>query len=191
MSGRNRRYLISMLGLVVILILLVAFRSLLAAYVLTPLVLFAQTVWKMVASVHQSVYWTILVVFCFLLTIRLIPPRENRSTRSAYRYNYKPPNKFEAWRTSMLDARSDANAKEYLRNSLDELVLSLSESQPRTPLPPAVRRYLDYQPANRNFISSLLPKMFRKKDEIFDDDNPPIDELLRWMEIELEINDEE
>ena len=38
----------------------------------------------------------------------------------------------------------------------------------------------------------LIPKRLRRKDEnYFDEDHPPIDALLRWMEKELEINDEE
>lgn len=195
---RNNKYLFSLLLLTVVLILIFSFRSFLGQYVLTPLTLLAQTAWQMISSVHQNVYWTVLVIFCFLLAKFIIPSNKEKQPSSAYRYDYKPPDQYIIWRKNFEDSALGEKEKEFLRQSLYDLYITLVSNQGKDTLPveqlsmpPAVKQYLFNPQKEKNLLLRLMPWWLRKQtSKYFYRDNTSIDDLLKWMEKELEINDE-
>ena len=194
--------------------LLIGFRSFLMDNIVQPVALLFWAVWRVISSVDQYVYWFALIVFCAIFFIRLIPSEKDNSTNPRYDQIYKPPNRVEYWQILIDESMLGKNKSEYLRNRIKDLVItSVSQvEQPATTevdeiiatgipsLSPAARQYL-VPPDAKNGKSSkknqknsviFVPKWLRKWQRKFiHQNNVVLDEILNWMEIELEIKDEQ
>jgi hypothetical protein len=161
--------------------------------------------------VDQNIYWIILIVFCAILVFRLIPAGNSKSPSSAYNDTYKSLNRVEYWQTLISDAafgkKESANLREDLQQLLIASIAQAEQSDSTEPreftakdkvsLSPAAQRYL-YPPSGKSGklpenlqlnITFLVPKWLRKRARMYlNQDNIVIDEILRWMETELEIN---
>jgi hypothetical protein len=191
----------------------VSFRSSLMNYIIEPIALLFWAVWRIISSVDQNLYWIALIVICAILVIRLIPSEKDSPPSPTYIYTYKPPNRVEYWQTIIDESRLGKHKSEYLRNRIKELTMTVISQveQPATTeldeivaagipsLPPEARQYL-FPSNGEDGISSMkdqlnhnvfLPRWLRKwRRKYIHQNNATMDEVLTWMETELEINNE-
>jgi hypothetical protein len=191
----------------------VSFRSSLMNYIIEPIALLFWAVWRIISSVDQNLYWIALIVICAILVIRLIPSEKDSPPSPTYIYTYKPPNRVEYWQTIIDESRLGKHKSEYLRNRIKELTMTVISQveQPATTeldeivaagipsLPPEARQYL-FPSNGEDGISSIkdqlshnvfLPRWLRKwRRKYIHQNNATMDEVLTWMETELEINNE-
>ncbi len=189
--------------------LIIGFRSFFMSYIINPIVLGFWMVWRTLSSLDQAIYWTALIIFCVLLFLRLIFYRQDKRPNLAYSYSYRAPNWVDYWRTLIDDALIGEYESEPLRESLSEVVIKII-TQVEKPenmstdefikegtmsLPPAVQEYLFPQSGeHKTFLSQLRNKLFTsrwvwwRKRKYIHEQNALMDEILKWMEAELEIN---
>lgn len=188
------------------------FRTFLIMNVFEPIAVLFWAAWRIVSSVHQNIYWTILIVICLILMIRVIPFRKNASG-PAYGDEHPLPNRVEDWLRLMKNASLGMDETDYLRDSLKRLLISIDQldgfhtMKPDETamleaglLPETVHRFLFPAKGIRNMFSgdhrlqvlSLTPKWFRRwASKVFQIDNPAIEETLAWMESLMEINNDQ
>jgi len=208
---RIKKYVLPFLILFLLVSLIVIFRSFLMAYIFEPVALLCWVVWRIVSGVDQNIYWIVLIVICIILVIRLIFYKNDKPPNSAYNYTYKPLNRVEYWQTIIMDSDLGKNESEYLRDRLKELLIIVITQGERSDsadtaeiigngnasLPLAAHRYLFPSRGEhgmfslnqqRNFMF-LVPRWLRGwTRKFFHQDHSLVDEILKWMETELEIN---
>ena len=209
----NKQFALPILITVLLVILIVSFRSFLLTNIIEPIALLFWAFWRIITSVNQHVYWMALIVLCSMLFLRLFPSGDNKSSRSAYNDRGKSLNRVEHWQTLMKDSVLGNDKSRRLHDSLKDLLISIvaqgEEGDPieleefvakgKVPLSLATQQYL-YPPVERHGkfhlnqkinIMSLAPRWLRKwRGKFVHQDYTSIDEILRWMETELEIDDE-
>ena len=191
----------------------IGFRSFLLNYIIEPIALLFWAVWRIISSVDQNLYWIALIVICAILVIRLIPSEKDGPPSPSYIYTYKPPNRVEYWQTAIDESNLGKHKSEYLRNRIKELTMTvisqveqLATTEPEeivaagiSSLPPEARQYL-FPPNRQDGTSSIkerlnynafVPRWLRRwRRKYFHQDNAMLDEVLTWMETELEIDHE-
>lgn len=190
----------------------VIFRTFLITNIFEPIAMLFWAAWRILSSVHQNIYWIILVLICSIPVIRLIPFRRYTSG-SAYREAYSPIDRVEDWLRLMKNAPLGMAETEYLRDGLKRLLISAQQlerfpsmkaDQMAVPeavsLPLVVRRFL-FPAKEKDKMSSgdfrlqllfLTPKWFRRwAGKPFQIDNPAIEETLTWMESLMEISNDQ
>ena len=191
----------------------VSFRSFLMNYIIKPIALLFWAVWRILSSVNQNLYWIALIVICAILVIRLIPSEKEGPPSPSYLFTYKPPNRVEYWQTIIDESSLGKHKSEYLRNRIKELTMTVISQveQPATTeldeivaagipsLPPEARKYL-FPPNREDGTSStkerlnynaFVPRWLRRwRRKYFHQNNAMLDEVLTWMETELEIDHE-
>jgi hypothetical protein len=212
--SNSKQFALPILILILLVGLMVSFRSFLLTYIVEPVALLFWALWRVIASVDQHIYWFALIVFCSILVLRLLPTENDSSSGSAYNDREKSLNRVEHWQTLIKDAVWGNEESRLLSDNLKDLLISIGaqdeQSEPieleeifmkgEKSLPLAVQQYL-FSPVDRGgkfFIIQkinlmfLTPRWIRKWiSKFIYQDYTLIDETLRWMEIELEINDEE
>lgn len=208
---RIKKYVLPFLILFLLVSLIVIFRSFLMAYIFEPVALLCWVVWRIVSGVDQNIYWIVLIVICIILVIRLIFYKNDKPPNSAYNYTYKPLNRVEYWQTIIMDSDLGKNESEYLQDSMKELLITVTTQVERSDptdseemivkgsasLPLAAQEYLfpsrrkhgrfsiHHQPNIKFLVPTWLRRWTRK---FIHQDHSLVDEILRWMETELEIN---
>lgn len=187
--------------------LAIYFHSFLITNIFEPIAVLFWAVWRIIASVHQNTYWTILVLLCFILLIRVLPFRRN-SSDPAYHPEHSSPNRVEEWLRLMKNAVSGNDETEYLRDSLKRLLISVHQAEQihslrvdetmmreSASLPVVVRGFLFSTKAKQSFrlrLLLLLPKWLRSSaSKVFQINSIPIEETLTWMESMMEINNDQ
>jgi len=207
---RFKENLLPFLILLLLVSLVVIFRSVLMAYIIEPVVLLSWLVWQILSGIDQNIYWIVLIVFCTILVIRIIFSGRQKSPISAYDFTYNPLNRVEYWQTLMIEADLGKNESEYLRHNMKELLISVITQVERSDsmdseemvakgsasLPLTAHRYL-FPPRRKNEMFSiyhqqnfmfLVPRRLRMYARKFmHQDHSMVDEILRWMETEMEI----
>lgn len=194
--------------LMLLVILVASFRSFFMVTIIEPIAIVFWAAWRMVASVDQNVYWLVLILACSILVIRLIPTGNDRHLNQAYRDPSRPSPRVEHWRTLIMDAmieneKADAlhdQLKKLLAATLSERVGSGSLSAEtivvtgKTPLSHEAYRFLFSTAGNehpfwkRINIMVFLPGFLRRWATKFSAwDTHAVDEILSWMETEMEI----
>lgn len=209
--NKTKKSLYLLLILLLLAGLVIVFRSFLMATIIEPVALLIWLGWRIVSSVDQDTYWIILIVISTLLVVRLLAYSKDEPSISAYNDLYRPPSRLELWKGLIENSVLGRNENEQLRSSLKELSIKviardgLPESiraedfikERKGSLPPAVQQNLFDTSANsRNGLTNgwlsrtitLLPWFRNHRKEIMPQDYRMIDEVLTWMETELEIN---
>jgi len=193
--------------------LIVSFRSFLLANLIEPFALLLWALWQVVSSVDQHIYWIVLIAICSILVIRIFPSTNESSREAAYNHRDRPLSRVDYWQSLIKNATlgNDGNQRlhDNLKNLLTTVVTQDGQPEPtqleegiakgKTPLPPTVKSFLF--PPNRTRkkfpigwqlnLPFLGPRWLRRwANKFIHQDYTMIDETLRWMEIELEINDE-
>jgi hypothetical protein len=210
---RFKKYIAPFAILVLLVSLIIIYRSLLMVYVIEPVAVLFWIIWRAVTSVDQKLYWIILILFCAILLIRFITSEKDTAPSSAYNYTHNSPHRVEYWQTILEDAGLGKNESEYLHDRLEKLFLAVVaqteradsagsgeiNAEEKISLSPAAQQYL-FPPmpkvgrpstSRRLNIMFLLPRWLRKRARKFiHQDNTLINEILTWMETELEIHNE-
>jgi hypothetical protein len=191
----------------------IGFRSFLMNYIIEPIALLFWAVWRIISSVDQNLYWIALIVICAILVLRMIPSEKDSPPSPSYLYTYKPPNRVEYWQTIIDESKLGKHKSEYLRNRIKELMMTVISQveQPATTeldeivaagipsLPPEAREYLfpsNGEDGTSSIKDQLNPNVFlprwlrRWRSKYIHQNNAMLDEVLTWMETELEIDNE-
>lgn len=207
---RSNKYLLIFLILVIFAGLVLGFRSFLMTFIIEPIALLLWAAWRLVIGVDQQIYWVLLIFLCSIYVISLVPARTDYSPRGLNINPEKVLNRRDYWQTLINDASFGKNEKECLQQNLTKLliaVISLGEQYTfedlekikttgQETLPPEVRKFLNQRPINQNNASlrkqpeskSFFTRWFRRWVRKFiQQDTTEIDEILQWMETELEI----
>lgn len=200
-----RKYLLPLLILLILVGLAIGFRDFFFAYVIQPVALLFWAAWRIALSIDQRVYWTLVLVFCVLLAINFLLSRNDDTPRSAFNEKRQVLNRIEYWQSLMSESSLGKQESEQLRESLKTLLDTVANSEAinsegilsewREPLSFEAKDYLfppQKKPNNlRVSILELLPGWFRKAVGNFTHrDEAVIDEILHWMEMEMEIDNE-
>ena len=212
--SNSKQFALPILILILLVGFMVSFRSFLLTYIVEPVALLFWALWRIVASVDQHIYWFALIGFCSILIIRLLSTGNDSSSGSAYKNRDKSLSRVEHWQILIKNATLGNAESRLLRDNLKDLLISIGaqdeQSEPieleevltkgEISLPLAVQRYL-FSPVDRGGKFSIIqkinlmflaPRWIRKWISKFVyQDNTLIDKTLRWMEVELEINNEE
>ncbi len=189
--------------------LAIYFRAFLIANIFEPIAVLFWLLWRIIASVHQNVYWTALILACLILMLRFIPFR-GKPPVLEHSDDYSLSNRVEHWLVMMKIVSLGMDETEYLRDDLRRLLISIyklerfSSVQPdeivmpeTVALPPAVQSFLFPAKGKRKMFTgnyrlqllSLMPKWFRRGiSKVLQTDNTAIEETLAWMESQMEIN---
>lgn len=210
--NKFKKYMIPLLVLMLIATGLRA-PSLVMTNVIEPIALVFWVVWRIIASVDQIIYWIILIAAGFLLVIRLIPNRDDVTAKAAYNYTYRPGNRIEYWKSLIRDSALERESAEILHANLKSLLTSIfrnsQDSRPidvaelaatrKVPLSLETQRFL-FSPRKRDktvtlsaTLSALLLRsrwLPGKTGETNHQDAKSIDEIIRWIETEMEISND-
>ncbi len=192
-----------------LLLAVLAFPSLAAAYVVEPVAMSVWAVWRIIASVHQGVYWILLVVLCALLIIRVFSTCSPAEPLATQRPMEKQRTRVEHWQALFRLAARTQGGDAALRRSLRNLLASTIAQADRPAdgglhealaarhisLPPSMQEYLGIRPpsatpAGRGPSLSLriVTAVRRRLDVLANRNQPAIEEILRWMEAATEIS---
>ena len=209
-----KKYAIALLVLVLLLAGLESVRSFFMANVIVPIALVCWAVWRVIASVDQIVYWVILIIVGFLLVIRLIPNSSDDKIKPAYKNAYKTSNRVAYWKALLMGMVVEKEDAENLRSDMKNLLASVIHDTEKSisidlkeltasgkiALSPDAQRFL-FPPSQvdrkRSTYSrfkglSFLPAWFRRTAlKMNHQDIRSMDEILKWIEMEMEINNDE
>lgn len=190
--------------------LLYLFRSFMITYIIGPIAMLVWALWRIVASVDQSIYWYLLLFIWAALAIRLIPFRRNTLPNPAYK-EATPRDRVEVWLSMLEESVQGAKETALLRDRLLALlavVLDLRSGSDTpevdlvgmvesAPLSQAAKRYLlqEEVPGKRSLFAwssvflPILPPRFRDKVWVnLQADKQIIGEILEYMEANLQID---
>ncbi len=177
---------------------LVIFRAAAVAYFIEPIALLLWAGWNVLASVHQGVYWTILIAAAVILIIRLVPWSQEAAPAPSYAHKPAPPGRIERWQQLIRKGGAGARQAQELRVALQQLLASvvaatehpasenLEESLAATHLrlPEEARDFLFPAKGAHSPLAAFWRRLTRREDADLDD-------LLKWMESELEIHNDQ
>lgn len=201
----KRRWRLLILGVALVLILVS--RSFLYANFVQPIALFLWAAWRVMASVNQNVYWTLLLAGGLLPLIWMIFSANEPVTPSAYHQEPLPPGRVEYWQRLLAGAHGGKKDRERFREEWDRLLQSVEAQASRSDtndvsedVPgqdeslPEVSRWsaksaLRWGRAPKiPGLLALLPESLQRRLARFTKtDDRWIRESLRWMESELDI----
>ena len=209
--GSFKKFIVPFLILFIFLTLVFNFRSFLLTNIVEPIALLSWAAWRIVSSVDQNIYWIFLIVFCSILIIFLGLSRNDISPKSAFNDIYLSLNRVEHWQALIKDAALGKKESECLRDGMKKLLMtviaqtsrsnsteieeSIANEEVSLPLgahrrlfPPRGKHEMFSRSHQLNIIP-LVPIWLRKwAGKFIHQDNTWIDEILRWMETELEIH---
>jgi 4-amino-4-deoxy-L-arabinose transferase-like glycosyltransferase len=201
----KRRWRLLILGAALVLILVS--RSFLYATFVQPIALFLWAAWRVMVSVNQNVYWTLLLAGGLIPLIWLLFSTQRSVARSAYNQEPLPPGRVEHWELLLAGANGSQKDRERFREQWDQLLQSVearasrsdangvsgadpdrTESQPGashfTARPAPVRQRAAQIPG----LLQLLPESLQRRLARFSKtDDRWMREQLKWMESELDI----
>jgi hypothetical protein len=201
----KRRWRLLILGAALLLILVS--RSFLYANFVQPIALFLWAAWRVMASINQSVYWTLLLAGGMLPLIWMMFSTKGPAARSAYHQEPLPPGRVEHWELMLAGANGSQKDRERLLEEWDRLLQSVearasrsdangvsgadpdrTESQQGashfTARPAPVRQRAAQIPGLLQFLPESLQRRLTHDTKT---DDRWIREHLRWMESELDI----
>ncbi len=184
-----------------------AYPSFVITYVLEPIASMLWAAWRVIASVHQAAWWTLLVILCIVLIVRVLLYERGNPATPDRDSQYETPARVERWQVLFRDA-AQGSGNEALRESLAALLTAVAEQEGRSsadpqralastrfPWPPAARRYLLGGVAERSEVPEkhrlILARVLRWLRQTLGrsaaSERTAIHELLEWMETAMEI----
>jgi hypothetical protein len=164
--------------------------------ILEPLAWLLWAGWRVLASVDQEIWWVILAVACAVPIIRLFDTqlRLHDVSRSGETTDSGAGGRAEHWTNRAAGLAQGDGGREALRGDLESLAASVAEAT-RLPLPSGLGREQasSKRPSARRAapgwagagLLHWMPGARRRADR------RAIEELLKWMEVALEIRDDE
>jgi hypothetical protein len=201
----HRRHLLLLLVLISLAGIAVGFRSFFMANIIEPIAVLFWAFWRIIASVNQSIYWSILILICLILVLRLIPIENDNLPNPVYNYRYKPSSRVKYWQTLIDESILGKEEGKRLRVNLENLFKSANAESGRTDskdsdeanangqrqLSLRAKRFLFPQKRTDGAfdIKSLIPKRFQRwSGKFVPQDTTAITEILEYMETEMEMS---
>lgn len=178
------------------------FRAFFLISVIEPIALIIWTFWMLISSIDQRLCWGAVIALCVMVTFRLIPSSEPKLQNQVYAYEFRPQSQMDYWRGILGQGDHDI-----LRGDLKNLLLKVLATSNKyqalesdeiniasTLLPVKTQEYLNntgkrWSRSNwhsrQTFLSSLFLSVGRKKTK---KELDIINEVVQWMETELDIN---
>ena len=178
------------------------FRAFFLISVIEPIALIIWTFWMLISSIDQRLCWGAVIALCVMITFRLIPSSEPKLQNQVYAYEFRPQSQMDYWRGILGQGDHDI-----LRGDLKNLLLKVLATSNKyqalesdeiniasTLLPVKTQEYLNNAGKKRprsnwhsmqTFLSSLFLSVGRKKTK---KELDIINEVVQWMETELDIN---
>src|SRR5512143_1734479 len=94
-------------------------------YFIEPIALLLWAGWNVLASVHQSVYWGLLILGAVILVIRLVPWSQEKLPAPSYAHKPAPPGRIERWQQLIRNGGSGSQKAQELRLALQQLLTSV------------------------------------------------------------------
>jgi hypothetical protein len=199
-----RRFLLPMLLPGAILILAIAFRSYFMAYFIRPVALMFWAAWRVLASVHQGVYWAILIFLCLVLTTRFLPPEGQLPPPAAYKYGRRRPSRVQYWLSLVRGGTATRVQRDVLRLAMRDLLTSMIARTGRSDLQDlyslheselaalssGARSFILLDPHEKRGPGARFRRFWDRLRSTRREDEAAICEILSWMESRMEISDE-
>ncbi len=204
--NRYQKYLLPVLVLSLLVALALVFRSFFITNIITPIAVLFWAVWRVILSVDQNIYWAILITGCAVLAVRLISFGDRQSSNPAYNYQYPSPNRVAYWQTLINDLSYGKDQAEELQTNLRKLFLTAIEETKRSEadleevlatsqmqLSVRAKRFLNPEkqtgrPLLLGFIIEWLNRLTGRSAR---ENTAAINELLEWMESEMELRNDQ
>ena len=204
---------IGALLVVMLFLLVIIFRDFLLTSAIQPLALLLWAVYRILASVHQRVYWIILILISLILIIRNLPPDTNIYSKYEVAQNGSSIKGFTHWNALLRQSLGLAGDQKILRTELTQILLSAISQSEHQDFGVLQDKFFDHEleiPENiyafllngKNGQEKLLNKIkkrfyitlpVRLKKKIRPDSGPAqqsIDQTFTWIEKILEMNNE-
>jgi hypothetical protein len=179
--GENRlSWVVPALAVTIIAATVAAFSGPVVRLILEPLAWLLWAGWRLLASVDQEIWWVILSLVCAVPVIRLFDA-QLRSQDVGHSGNTAEPDpgaRVTHWMDRAAGMRRGDGGREALRADLESLAASVAETT-KMRLPPELAR------DQGGALLRRLPGFRRRADE------QAIEGLLNWMEVAMEIRDDE
>ncbi len=171
----------SMVALLLLLLALIWLRSVVLTFIVQPIAWLLWAAWRLLASVDETILWTILILVCAGIALRAIPFGPGPQDEDAFPV---PPSssagdRYAHWR-ALVDSARGHEGRSTLLLLLRQLAANVADVARRSP-PSGMSS------SNRGLIawlSRLVPAYRRRRDW------NEIESLLVWMESTLEIEHE-
>ena len=119
-----RRTLISISILLCVLIAMIVFHEFFLTAVIQPLAFLIWAVIRILSSVHQKVYWTILVLISFVFLIRVLPDKSSHYSKYKEIANGNLNEGYLHWRAVFYNRLGEKDRQKQIRSQLTNLLLN-------------------------------------------------------------------
>lgn len=187
----SSRFLFITLAIMFLIIILLPGREILIRYVVEPITIVLWWLIRILRSIDQKFYWTILIFLGFLFVIDLFPGKNNFQTPSAYNDLSKKDDRRQFWKRIILSANENDGDLQILQSNLNQLhkeVSSICESSEIEPinLNPFKKKILNKLYA-LFYKTSPFKFLMRKHSNQNNDSLVIIQDFLKSLETTMEI----
>lgn len=173
-------------------VLIATFRVFLLPYVIEPIALLFWAIWRIISSVDQNIYWFLLIMTCTILVFRIIPSMGEETPNPVYSSRKKSLDRVEHWQKLIKEAALGKDENRRLHESLETLLKTVAAQEgvsETTAMKEIIIKGNTSVSLSTHRTLFFGPRWFRQWESKFLPQNRTlIDETLRWMEIELELN---
>lgn len=179
----------------------VVLRSFIMEYVIHPVANLLWFGWQKISTVDQVYYWIGLIILCTFIGLLIFVPRKKQKLRSAYDFEYLPPGRFAYWQGLFEEGEQGDAGRDNLRQALLQLLTKVKDRDSLSDDKNFYRSASDFEHFSDTTQNFLFPPSggaksyagFRAKIERLlkkskQEEKLAIEEILSWIENELEIN---
>ena len=199
--------------IIALFLVILVFQDFFLTTVIQPMTLLIWAIIRLLASVHQRIYWAILILVSFIVIIRNLPPDRNLNSRYEETAGLPAMEGYDHWNSLIRQSLTFTADQKLMRTRLTQLlILAVSTSEHREigkvqseffnrelDVPGTIYDFLldesnrDKKPVTRlkGKLYALLPGWIKTK--IRPDSSSAqrsIDQTIAWIEKILEINHE-
>jgi len=174
-----------------LIILIFPGRGIVIQYVVDPITRIFWWLIRILLTIDQEVYWTILIFLIFIFGLYLFPGKNNHKTPSAYNDAPQKEDRVQFWKRTISSAIKNEEDLLILQSNLNQLqkeVSLLCESSGIDPVELEPRKKNFGERLSSIFFNTTLFSFLIKKRLIHNDDFfVPIQDFLKSIETTLEI----
>lgn len=122
---KNMRWVIAGVFLISILCALLALQDLVRVYILMPLYYFGWVLNLLIKSLHQSVFWVMLIILGFLFAVRSLAVFEQLPERQEIMHTRERSSRFRFWWHNVRMLRSSSHSFSYSSFEMRRLIIGI------------------------------------------------------------------
>lgn len=197
----KKRALLPLIFVILALVVGVVLRSFILEYVIHPAANLLWFGWQKISSVDQVYYWISLIILCTFTGLLIFVPRKKQKLRSAYEFEYLPPGRYEYWQGLFEEVDLGDAERDNLRQAMLQLLTKVNDRDAMFDGKNSYRsadKFEHFSDTTRNFLfpptlrakplAGLIAKIGRLFKKSKQEETLAIEEILSWIEKELEIN---